>query len=1102
MNFFNKTIVVLVFSLILQLLPANQIMAAIDDDETNSSFQNNSIKQIKAAAQEAKLIVSEVFTNDRFGQSVSLSGNRAAIGVENDDFMGSGSGSVFMYDFDGLNWVKSQRLIASDASTGDHFGASLSLSASGTQVVIGAPSADTEGRVYVFEHNGISWVETQILTPTNANVVNPSFGESVSLSVGRILIGSPLDNELNENSGAAYIFDYDNMNNIWIQSQKLKISGLSLHARLGSSVSLFGFAAVIGAKNEESNGVKVGSAYVFNLNMNNNMWENNQKIIGDGVVIFSGFGSSVSMYSTQMAIAAPREDNNKGYVYTYHLDNGTWMFTEKLSSGEELADNFGSSVSHANNRVIIGARNDDDPVFGVNNLGSVHIFDYDAVNDDWNATQKLTPEDGGNFNKVFGNSVAIDVNDPDQILIGANGDDEMATSSGSAYVVKLEMINWVEEQKLSQADGAVDDRFGNSVSIFGDTAVVGASQDKDMGINSGAVYLFDYVDSNWIFGQKLFASDADTGDFFGSAVSLDNTRLIVGARGKDDNGSFSGAVYEYNHDGNNWVESQIILATDGESGDIFGNSLQLSGDRMIIGAPGDDIPFFSGAGSAYIYDYDSINQEWNESHKLIASDPQFNHDFGISVDVDGDKALIGAWRDDDNGSTAGSAYMFHFDSLNNNWVQQPKFIPLGINASDQFGFGVSLEGDWAVIGAPDKEDDATGSLKIGSTYIYNYVNPNWVNTQKITAGINAQHFDDFGHSVSISGNRILVASKGDNENGANAGAAYVYEFNGVNWFQNQKLTANDGAAGDFFGSSVAISGNKTLVGATGDDNNWIDDGAAYIINVAERYDLSINVSGLAQGNNATFVNGNDTLTITSDSQQILSNLADTASYDVIITNQPTFPNQVCHFDDSGTDTITGTITGNDVVLDVTCTTVQYELSVRVSGIAAGNSIEVTNNLGDNLVLDTNNETKIFPTKIDHRASFTISLVSAQPTTPNQTCDNVTSIMNGDVLRYIFCRTNQYSIGGNVNGLITGNELVLENSIGPALTITTDGGFTFPTKLDDESLYTVNIIGQPRTPHQTCEIANATGQLAGNDVTNVSINCIVSPDLIFHNDFEN
>jgi len=193
-----------------------------------------------------------------------------------------------------------------------------------------------------------------------------------------------------------------------------------------------------------------------------------------------------------------------------------------------------------------------------------------------------------------------------------------------------------------------------------------------------------------------------------------------------------------------------------------------------------------------------------------------------------------------------------------------------------------------------------------------------------------------------------------------------------------------------------------------------------------------------------------------------------------------------------------------MTINVICTTMQYDLSVRVFGLAAGNSIEVTNNLGDNLVLDTNAEIKSFPTQVDDRATYSIDLISPQPTTPNQTCTTNSSgtIFSRDTLRSFQCTTNQYSIGGTVSGLVTANELILENSIGPALTITADGAFTFPTKLDDESTYTVSIIGQPKIPHQTCEITNANGQLAGNDVTNVLISCIVSPDLIFQNDFEN
>jgi hypothetical protein len=247
-----------------------------------------------------------------------------------------------------------------------------------------------------------------------------------------------------------------------------------------------------------------------------------------------------------------------------------------------------------------------------------------------------------------------------------------------------------------------------------------------------------------------------------------------------------------------------------------------------------------------------------------------------------------------------------------------------------------------------------------------------------------------------------------------------------------------------------------------------------------------------------FDNANDTISFTADGEQILSNLADTSAYDISITQQPTVPIQNCVFDDPNM----GNILGNDVTVNVTCTTRQYELSVRAFGLAVGNSIEVTNNEGDNFVLDANGVIKVFPTGVDHRSIYTIDLISPQPTAPNQTCTTTRSgTMFGDTLSSFHCTTNQYTIGGTVSGLETSNELVLQNNEGDDLTLTEDGTFTFATSLFDESDFTISILKQPRSPHQTCTLANNQGQLAGQDVVSVNIDCVVSPELIFTSGFE-
>ncbi len=1083
--FICKLSIVWVFLVSIQSTSVSQAMAKTE--------QNDPINQIKATAQEAKFVVSEVYEQDKFGYAVSISGDYAIIGVSRDDFMGTISGTAYIYKYDGSNWVQFQRLVASDSKANDQFGISVSIS--GTRAIVGAPfsGSSVKGQVYVYDFDGVSWVESHIIADELTGENSMRFGNTVSLFADRIFVGA-------SGNKTAYFFDFNTGTNTWSQTQKLTFSNPGFFVR---AVSMFGNTAVIADSSDGDNGTQSGAVYIFEYNTSTNMWDQKQKLYASDAASSDNFGVSVSLYANHLVVGSWFDDNSNGsdagsaYFYAYNGTTNKWEFKNKLLATDGLAgDFFGQAVAISKDRIAVGAYQYDEP--GVaNNLGAAYIFDFNAVAGTYDYTQKIIPA-SGNFNTAFGNSIALDKDTmtPNRILVGASGDDEMGTGAGAAYVFDFNNPTWSQTQKFIQGDGVLNDKFGERVSISGETAVVGAYKDQELGVNAGAVYVFNYVNNNWVFSQKLFADDAASGDLFGWAVSVENNRLVVGAQGDE---GFTGSVYVFENDGSSWTQQHKLSASDGAAADAFGSDVDISGDRLLVGARFDGTTGGSAAGSAYVFDYDVINNQWDEvMPKLTASDGYLNDNFGVSVALDGDYAIIGAWADDDNGSSSGAAYIFNYDGTN--WYQYPKLLPADIDSGDFFGLDVDIQGQWAIIGAPG--DDEMG-LTVGSVYVYQIDTGTWVQFQKLTAGVDAAGFDGYGRSISIDGNKLLISSYADDDVGLNSGSVYSYQYSGI-WFLGRKLNALDGSDGALFGSAVAISGNKALIGALGDDNNWIDDGAAYIFNVAARYDLKINLTGFEAttiSSMLTVKNGNETLSFSGDGVQVLSNLADNSTYDVSIIELPRRPRQTCVFDDPNT----GTIMGADVTINMTCTTVQYNLSVRVYDLAPGNSIEVTNNMGDNLILDNNGEIKTFPTKIDDRATYSIDLISAQPTTPNQTCTTNASgtIFSGDTLVNFVCVTNKYTIGGTVTGLLTGNELVLQNNNGDDLTLDQDASFVFATAIDDGSVYSVSIKNQPiNNPHQTCTITNATGQLAGNAVNDVAISCIVSPDLIFSHGFEN
>jgi hypothetical protein len=255
-----------------------------------------------------------------------------------------------------------------------------------------------------------------------------------------------------------------------------------------------------------------------------------------------------------------------------------------------------------------------------------------------------------------------------------------------------------------------------------------------------------------------------------------------------------------------------ITASDGATWDLFGESVAISGDYAVVSAYWDD-DAGSDSGSAYIFKRDGT--AWTEQAKITASDGAADDYFGASVAISGDYAVVGAGLDDDAGTYSGSAYTFKRDGTV--WTQQAKITASDGAAYDYFGGSVAISGDYAVVGASWGDDASTDS---GSAYIFKRDGTAWTQQAKIAASDGAAG-DRFGSGVAISGDYAVAGAHGDND-------AYIFKRDGTGWVEQAKITASDGAADDYFGASVAISGDYAVVGAFWDDDAGQDSGSAYI----------------------------------------------------------------------------------------------------------------------------------------------------------------------------------------------------------------------------------------------------------------------------------
>jgi hypothetical protein len=362
---------------------------------------------------------------------------------------------------------------------------------------------------------------------------------------------------------------------------------------------------------------------------------------------------------------------------------------------------------------------------------------------------------------------------------------------------------WVQEAKLTPSDGVTPPAFfGFSVAINGDTAVSGAWMKDGL---KGAAYVYTRTGMNWTEVKKLTAGDGTPPDEFGYAVSIDGNSIIVGAY--NDNGG-QGSAYVFTRSGTNWTQEAKLEANDGIPGDGFGFTVSINGDTALVGAWRDE----NLTGAAYVFVRNGTT--WTQQAKLTASDGEIDDEYGYSVSISGDSAIVGARKDE---ASTGAAYVY--TRTGTTWTEEAKLTASDGAPDDLFGLSVSISGDSAIAGA------AGNPSKTGTAYVYKRTGSTWTEEAKLV-GSDSKIGEGFAWAVSIDTDLLIAGSPGGN---ANNGTAYVFARTGTSWTEEAKLTASDATPGDFLGISVSISGGSAIAGAFG-DGGYI--GSAYVFRKA------------------------------------------------------------------------------------------------------------------------------------------------------------------------------------------------------------------------------------------------------------------------------
>ena len=287
---------------------------------------------------------------------------------------------------------------------------------------------------------------------------------------------------------------------------------------------------------------------------------------------------------------------------------------------------------------------------------------------------------------------------------------------------------------------------------------------------------------------------------FGSAMDASGDLWVVGAPAPEIGNGSAGVANVYRRVGTQWILQAQLIPIDQTAGQQFGHSIAVEGDLIAIGAPGDGGITTPGRGAVYIFR--NVDGTWMQEQKLVASNGQANDEFGISVDINGDRLVVGAWKEL-NLLATGSAYVFSHDG--SSWAQDVVLLPTDPIVDNRFGQTVAISGDFIGVGAPRANSGVT--LDTGAVYIYTSVGTTWFTTQKITAA-DVQSGSDFGSNLAVDGDLLLVGAQlADNDDGA----AYVFKRAGLTYSQTQKLVS--GLNNGQFGGDVSITSGHLWIGA-------------------------------------------------------------------------------------------------------------------------------------------------------------------------------------------------------------------------------------------------------------------------------------------------
>ena len=816
-------------------------------------------------------------SSDHAGWSIATNGSIAVVGAPGTGLSTDYAGAAYVIEKSGGAWdlANASKLTPSDGEAGDRFGYSVEVSDDGSAVVVGSPRAHSggpgtpsgnhAGAAYVFVKPNSGWsdnTEDAKLFASDGEEWD-WFGGSVALDGDTVVVGAPNDDYNNsgfvvQDAGSAYVFIIPSDG--WedsAQDAKLTASDGATGDWFGHSVDIDGDAIVAGAPGSDGSSAgttlgDAGAAYIFKKPLAG--WDNgtyDAKLTASDAAADDRFGCSVTLDSGTAVIGAYLDDNtsgsttlaDSGSVYVFENPGTGWVNATqaaKLTASDAAGlDLFGHSVDMDGDTVVVGAYLDND-TSGAATLydsGSAYVFEKPGTG--WaNGTQdaKLTSSDALDRD-WFGYSVAVhaDATNGDTVVVGGPYNDDFGRQSGSGYVFAEPATGWADasgDDNLTPTGLSSGNLAGRSVAVAGDTVVVGAPEGDGNAPWSGAAYVFSADGDSLTLLGKLTASDGMYGDRFGQSVAVDGDTIVVGAY-RDHHSSLDspGSAYVFVKPSAGWseaTEDAKLTASDAAEKDLFGISVAIQGETVVVGSFLDDHNSLTNAGSVYVFV--KPNAGWvdaTQDAKLTASDAGAFERLGRSVAIDANTLVAGADRDDHNSLTyAGSVYVFVKPTAGwTDGIEDAKVTASDAGSYDRLGVAVDIDGDAIVAGAYLDNFSIGGTVlsDAGSAYVFVRPDTGWASgteTVKLTAP-DAANADRFGDGVAIDGNTIVAGAYLDDNDHAGSvyhdtGSVYVFTKPASGWANAEHadtFKVSSLVAQAWLGRAVALSGTRLVAGA-------------------------------------------------------------------------------------------------------------------------------------------------------------------------------------------------------------------------------------------------------------------------------------------------